>query len=290
MHIAIRRLAAGSLKIGINILSVFDGPNRQRTLAEESRRKYPAFRWWKHPPIKYRVQKEDFARIFHMKSSLYQDEPSEDVGEKRIGRAVRYLAGYNDVVGGLSMMTQHGFGNTRTMRADRSMNIYVNELRSGHGLNFVAAALNTLRNLPKALIHAKTFNALFSKAAHHEQPGRVCELAIVARRPILHPDRKQVIFVLRADFNDSETDRHVVLRDIFRPVANAEGQITGTTRINPKSKTANIEALRALILFKVIADQTAENKVTDVAEAIRAVDALPLTDKSTLKDYLMFRP
>ena len=252
MHIAIRRLAAGSLKIGINILSVFDGPNRQRTLAEESRRKYPAFRWWKHPPIKYRVQKEDFARIFHMKSSLYQDEPSEDVGEKRIGRAVRYLAGYNDVVGGLSMMTQHGFGNTRTMRADRSMNIYVNELRSGHGLNFVAAALNTLRNLPKALIHAKTFNALFSKAAHHEQPGRVCELAIVARRPILHPDRKQVIFVLRADFNDSETDRHVVLRDIFRPVANAEGQITGTTRINPKSKTANIEALRALILFKVL--------------------------------------
>ena len=168
MHIAIRRLAAGSLKIGINILSVFDGPNRQRTLAEESRRKYPAFRWWKHPPIKYQVQKEDFARIFHMKSSLYQDEPSEDVGEKRIGRAVRYLAGYNDVVGGLSMMTQHGFGNTRTMRADRSMNIYVNELRSGHGLNFVAAALNTLRNLPKALIHAKTFNALFSKAAHHD--------------------------------------------------------------------------------------------------------------------------
>ena len=106
----------------------------------------------------------------------------------------------------------------------------------------------------------------------------------------MHPDRKQVIFVLRADFNDSETDRHVVLRDIFRPVANAEGQITGTTRINPKSKTANIEALRALILFKVIADQTAENKVADVAEAIRAVDALPLTDKSTLKDYLMFRP
>lgn len=210
---------------------------------------------WRAKHLDYTVSKAQLSRIFHMNDNIYEDEPQDK------GIEIRELAGYGvDSVLGY----EHGYGNTRILRNGEHINLYINDQKRGTGFKWLNTALN-------------------------RHPKRQCEQAFVARTSILAENPKQVIFTMQARYIQSDDHDNVTLREIFMPVVNGNGKLTGLERIDPKDPDADIQTLRALIFFKIFTDRMVERQPADIAACLNAVNALPLDKTSTLRDYLMFR-
>lgn len=210
---------------------------------------------WRTKHLDYPVSKAQLSRVFRMNSDIWEDEPQDK------GIEIRELAGY-----GVASAHEYerGFGNTRILRNGTHASLYINDQKRGIGFSW----LNTPMN---------------------RQPSRQCEQAFVARTSILAAEPKKVIFTMQARYAHTDDDDNVTLREIFMPVVNDAGNITGLERIDPKDPDADIQTLRALIFFKVFTDRMAQKQPADVAACLNAVNVLPLDKTSTLRDYLMFR-
>lgn len=234
--------------------------------------------------LDYQVSKPQLSRIFHMRSSAYDDEPSTK------GIEIRSLAGYGAPSNFDAENNQYGL--TRVMRNGRHMNFYLNDLKKGIGFSpkaFGYYFANMFLNLPAVILRSKTPTALLTKAANLQRPHKQCEQAFVARHSIFSDPDKQVVFTMKTSYVDTEKeeDGDVTLREIFMPVVTDE-KVTGLKQINPKDEDANIQTLRALIFFKVFMDSMMDHKRPDVPHLLRAVNELPLNNESTLRDYLTF--
>lgn len=293
MHIALRRLAAGILRIAINILPDPDGQPRPLTAAQIARQKDPVRIKLNEASLDYAISPQELSHIFRPNSNAYQAAVASRSVE------IRHLAGY-----GTSGNHQvvHGFGATKVIYGGQQLNLYINEnltgIFSGTGSvlsrikNMMDHINNTVANIPKALVSAKSFKGLIVKAHDHEEPGSLCEMAIVAQTPVTNDDPRRVVFILRAEQmrGHKTTDNPVILRQIFKPVVDAAGQVTGTQRIDPSSPDSEREVLRFLIFSKLLMNQMLSNQPVDIAGNLRAVEALPLDKSAKLKDYLSFQP
>ena len=292
MHIALRRLIAGALRIATNVLPEPDGRPRPPTEAQLARKKNPVRIRMNEKTLDYKISQQDLSHIFRLQSSAY------DVAVAGRSVEIRNLAGYATT--GVHQDV-HGFGATKVIYADKQLNMYVNENLTGvfSGTGNILARLqnmmnhvsHTISNIPKALLHAKTLKGLVAKAHDHEAPGSLCEMAIVAQKPIVCDDPKRVVFTIQAEqMRDQNVDSPVILRKIFKPVVDADGKVTGTAEINPRSPDADIETLRFLIFSKLVMNQMISKQHIDIAGNLNAVAALPLDKTSKLKDYLSFQP
>lgn len=292
MHIALRRLAAGILRIGINILPDPDGRPRPLTVAQLARKNSPIRITLNEKALDYRIPAQDLSRIFRLESSAYQAAVASRAVE------IRSLAGYANAG---NHQEVHGHGATNVIYGGKQLNIYVNEyltgVFSGTGnlLSRLQNAMNhvyhTVANIPKALFHAKTLKGLMVKAHDHEDPGSLCEISIVAQTPVTSDDPRRVIFTIQAEqMRGHQTNNPVILRRIFKPVVDSSGNVTGTTPIDPTTPDADIEVLRFLIFSKLVMNQMIANQPVDITGNLRASAGLPLHKGSKLKEYLTFQP
>lgn len=293
MHAALRRLAIGILTIANRILPDPDGKPRPLTEAEIARQKNPALQInFSGKPLHYKISQQDLSRIFRIESNAYEAA----VAQKSI--EIRELAGYPST--GVHQDV-HGFGATQVMYADKKLNVYVNRNQSGplSGTgdflsrlnNMMNHIYNTVANIPKALTNAKTLKALIVKAHDHETPGALCEVAIVAQKPVGSDDPKRVIFIIQAEhMTDKDQNSPVILRNIFKPMVDSDGKVTGMARIDPKAAHADQEILRFMIFAKLVMDQMISKQPIDIAGNLKATQDLPLDKSSKLKDYMGFQP
>ena len=296
MHVAVHRLLAGLLKAANNILPDPNGKPRPLTEAQKAIRRDSAVpHITREKPLTYTIPLLDLSRIFHLNSeNTYQ----EDVGSK--GLEVRNLAGY-PCTGG-SHESVHGYGDTDTLYAKDNIVIYVNKKMSGTfsgsgGLgskirNTFSSLKSTLRNIPTALMHSRTAKELILQAKDHEPVGKLCEFAIASRTSVLHPQKKEPIFGIRAEaMTGGQNDNPpVILRHIFMPLVDPDGTITGTRHIDAKTPNADIEALRAVIFCKLVMDQATSGHPVTLRKNLDAVESLLLDGNSKLKEYLTWSP
>lgn len=292
MHIALRRLIAGILRVGINILPETDGRPRPLTVAQLARKNNPIRITLNEKTLDYRISPQDLSHIFRLESNVYQAAVASRAIE------IRSLAGY---VAAGNHDDVHGYGATKVIYGGKDLNLYVNEnltgVFSGTGniLSRLQNAMNhiyhTVANIPKALLHAKSLQGLVTKAHDHEDPGSLCEMAIVAQTPVISDDPRRVIFTIQAEqMRGHKTDSPVILRRIFKPVVDAQGTVTGTAPIDPAAPDADVEILRFLIFSKLVMNQILAKQPVDIAGNLKAVTGLTLDNKSRLKEYLTFQP
>ncbi|QQG35670.1 MAG: hypothetical protein HYS17_09115 [Micavibrio aeruginosavorus] len=292
MHIALRRLAAGILRIAINVLPDPDGHPRPPTIAQLARRSDPVKIRLNERSLDYRISQQELAHIFRPRSNAYQVAVSSRAIE------IRSLAGYNTSG---NHQEVHGHGATKVVYGGKQLNLYINEnlmgIFSGTGSvisrmkNAIDHVCNTIVNIPKALVSAKALKGLVVKAHDHEEPGSLCEIAIVAQTPVVSDDPRRVVFIIQAEqMRGHNTDHPVILRQIFRPVVDGAGQVTGTQRIDPASPDAEREVLRFLIFSKLLMNQMLSSQPIDIAGNLKSVANLPLDKNAKIRDYLSFQP
>jgi hypothetical protein len=140
-------------------------------------------------------------------------------------------------------------------------------------------------------MNARDFSGLVKKAHDHQAPGDLCEVAIVGQTPVLNADPYQVAFIIQAEhMMDAAKASPVILRNVFKPVVDAQGRITGTEKIDPRNPDAQAEVIRLLIFTRLLLNQALNKQDIDIAKNLQAVADLPLTNNSRLKDYLTYQP
>ncbi len=243
----------------------------------------------KHIPFRdhsldYAITKAQLSRIFRMETANYTDEPNDR------GLEIRVAAGYpvpsvRDY--------EHGFGDTQALHAKGSASVYVNLMKYGRMSTFdgfINHLINTVKNIPLVLIHSKKYEAILEQAANHNPVPHPCEQSIVARTSILSDDPKKTLFTLRIDCTDGKNDDYVTLRDIFMPVVDDNGIITGKRKLDAYAPDANADIIRSLIFMKLVTDQMRDGNPIDTKRLLGAVEKLPLTNESDIKDYLTYQP
>lgn len=257
----------------------------QKTEAKEStpkaEKESSGFQWpRRNPPLGYKITKIHLSRIFRLETGNYTDEPSEK------GHEIRVTAGFPPTA---LRSYEHGFGQTRALRAERSASVYVNLMKYGRMSSFdrfTTQIVNTIKAIPIILIHSRKKSAILEQAARLNAVPRPCEQSIVARTSILSDDPKKTIFTLSANCTDGEKDEFVTLRDIFMPMVDDNGIITGTRKIPYNAD--NAEILRSLIFMKLVTDKMRDREPIKPRELLSAVEKLPLNNDSNIKDYFTY--
>lgn len=278
-----KRLLA-RLLIGITNLLPEPGPKSEVILAAQKPAKESSgFQWpRRNPPLGYQITKVHLSRIFRLETGGYADEPSEK------GHEIRVTAGFPPTA---LRSYEHGFGQTRVLRAERSASVYVNLMKYGRMSSFdrfTTQIVNTIKAIPTILIYSRKKSAILEQAARLNAVPRPCEQSIVARTSILSDDPKKTIFTLSANCTDGEKDEFVTLRDIFMPVVDDNGVITGTRKI--PSNADNAEILRSLIFMKLVTDKMRDREPVKTKELLSAVEKLPLDNNSRINDYFTYTP
>ncbi len=284
-----RRIAIAILQFVNRILPDPDLPRPARTQSNFS---FPPIFKRREPTLDYHITQQELSHIFRIESEAYEAAIASRSVE------IRQLAGYDYT--GLHQEV-HGFGATQVLYNSKRLSIFVNRNKSGAfsgtgGIisrfnNMMNHAYNTVSNLPKAILNARTLESLVKKAHDHEAPGALCEIAIVAQKPLLSDDPRRVVFTIQAEhMMDERKESPVILRNIFKPVVDSQGRVTDMVRIDPRNPHARTEVLRFLIFAKLVMNQAISRQVIDIARNYQAVADLPLDNNAKLKDYLSFQP
>lgn len=289
MKQVLRRAAIAVLLFANRIIPDPDTPRAARPQARSDFS--PLFKR-REPTLDYAITQQELSHIFRIESDAYQAA----VGSRSV--EIRELAGYAYTG---THQEVHGFGATQVLYNDKQLNIFVNRNKSGvfsgtgnllsRFNNMMSHVYNTVSNLPKALLHARKFEGLVSKAHDHEAPGALCEIAIVAQKPTLSDDPRRVIFTIQAEHMlDRDKESPVILRNIFKPVVQADGSVSGMERIDPRDPQAQAEVLRFLIFAKLVMNQALSKQIIDIAGNYKVTADLPLDNNSRLRDYIAFQP
>ncbi len=284
-----RRIAIAVLQFANRILPDPDLPRVARTKADSG---FPAIFKRREPTLDYHITQQELSHIFRIESDAYQAAIASRSVE------IRQLAGY-EYTG--THQEVHGFGATQVIYNNKQLSIFVNRNKSGAfsgtgGVvsrfnNMMNHVYNTVSNLPKAIMHARKFEGIVTKAHDHEAPGALCEIAIVAQKPTLSDDPRRVVFTIQAEhMMDDRKESPVILRNIFKPVVDDQGQVTDMVRIDPRDPNARAEVLRFLIFAKLVMNQAIARQAIDIAKNYQAVADLPLDNNAKLKDYIAFQP
>lgn len=117
---------------------------------------------------------------------------------------------------------------------------------------------------------------------------RLARLLIGIANLLPEPGPKKVIFAFSANCTDGEKDEFVTLRDIFMPVVDDNGIITGLRRLD--SNADNAEILRCLIFMKLVADKMRDREPVKTKELLSAAEKLPLDNNPRINDYFTYTP
>jgi hypothetical protein len=148
MQNSFTRLLARIL-IGITNLLPEPGPKPDvKESTPKAEKESSGFQWpRRNPPLGYKITKTHLSRIFRLESGSYSDEPSEK------GHEIRVTAGFPPTA---LRSYEHGFGQTRVLRGERSVSVYVNLMKYGRMSSFnrfTTQIVNTVKAITTILIY-----------------------------------------------------------------------------------------------------------------------------------------